>query len=97
MTKRKLEYLIDSVLFVTKGILEREDVVAKNIDDGMHIKYDYDKKRDVYVKTEGSKCWDLITNRMKDLQKRNKNYKFVIDIIKSLDKFYDKVGNDGFI
>ena len=96
MTKRKLEYLIDSVLFVTKGILEREDVVAKNIDDGMHIKYDYDKKRDVYVKPEGSKCWDLITRRMKHLQKRDKDYKMVVDIIKRLDKFYDEVGLDGF-
>ena len=56
-------------------------------------------ERDDYgkgIEHKKSPLWEVIVHRMKDLQKRNKNYKFVVDIIKSIDKYYDKVGNDGF-
>ena len=96
MTKRKLEYLIDSVLFVTKGILEREDAIPKNSDAGSILGWDSEKLENVEVPSKGSGCWDLITRQMKHLQKRDKDYKMVVDIIKRLDKFYDEVGLDGF-
>ena len=61
---------------------------------GILEREDYAKQGSVGYKK--SPLWKVIVHRMKDLQKRNKNYKFVVDIIKSLDKYYDKVGLDGF-
>jgi len=54
------------------------------------------ERDDVSRVANRSLLWGSLYKRMIDQHQRNKKYKFIIDEMSDLDKFYDEVGLDGF-
>ena len=40
--------------------------------------------------------WKAIKSKMEQHKDRNKDYKYILDMMDDLDAFYDKIGIDGF-